>query len=90
MTTARLTWVVLDRLVPSGDEDRARSALIARDPELASLVARGDLSQDEAIETLRRRQVSPRAGDRAALRAVSALLVLSLLLIAWLVTALLH
>jgi hypothetical protein len=54
--TARLTWVVLDRLVPPDDEAAARAALISRDPELASRVARGGLTEAEAIETLRRRE----------------------------------
>jgi hypothetical protein len=56
MSIARLTWVVLDRLVPLEDEAVARAALIARDPELHSLVGRGVLSEDQAIETLRLRQ----------------------------------
>ncbi|MDQ1517053.1 MAG: hypothetical protein QOE80_2883 [Actinomycetota bacterium] len=56
MTTARLTWVVLDRLVPSEDVVAARAALIARDPELQSLVAQGVMSETEAIEALQSRQ----------------------------------
>ena len=56
MSTARLTWVVLDRLVPPDDEPEARAALIARDPELRSLVLRGVLSEDEALEALRTRE----------------------------------
>ena len=56
MTTARLTWVVLDRLVPTEEEAAARAALIARDPELQSLVTQGKLSEDEAIAALRARQ----------------------------------
>src|SRR5947209_17770893 len=56
MSTARLTWVVLDRLVPPDDEATARAALIARDPELRSLVLRGVLTEDEAVEALRSRE----------------------------------
>jgi hypothetical protein len=75
MTTARLTWVVLDRLVPTDEVETARAALIARDPELQSLVAQGGMSQSEAIEALRSRQTryggTGRAGNgsRSALRA---------------------
>lgn len=61
MSTARLTWVVLDRLVPPEEETVARAALIARDPELQSLVNQGILTQDEALERLRSRQ--SRYGD---------------------------
>ncbi|MDQ1500789.1 MAG: hypothetical protein QOD57_2550 [Actinomycetota bacterium] len=56
MSTARLTWVVLDRLVPSDEVAEARAALIARDPELQSLVAQGVMSDTEAIAALRSRQ----------------------------------
>ena len=56
MSTARLTWVVLDRLVPSEEVAAAKAALIARDPELQSLVTQGVMSDDEAIEALRSRQ----------------------------------
>jgi hypothetical protein len=56
MSTARLTWVVLDRLVPSDEVAEARAALIARDPELQSLVAQGVMSDTEAIAALRGRQ----------------------------------
>jgi hypothetical protein len=55
MTTARLTWVVLDELVPPDDEASAQAELIARDPELRGLVAQGVLSEDEAIGRLRER-----------------------------------
>jgi hypothetical protein len=55
LDTARLTWVVLDRLVPPDDEPAARKALIARDPKLRSLVLQGALSEDEAIDALRAR-----------------------------------
>ena len=57
MTTARLTWLVLDRLVPSDEEAYARAALIARDPELHSMVTQGLMSEHEAIEALRSRQL---------------------------------
>ncbi|MGH9010059.1 MAG: hypothetical protein ACRDYF_09475 [Acidimicrobiia bacterium] len=56
MTTARLTWLVLDRLVPTDEEAYARAALIARDPKLHSLVTQGTISEHQAIETLRSRQ----------------------------------
>ncbi|HVW33451.1 MAG TPA: hypothetical protein VHL53_13000 [Acidimicrobiia bacterium] len=56
MSTARLTWVVLDRLVPPDEEPAARQALIARDPELHSLVRRGIMTEADALETLRLRQ----------------------------------
>jgi hypothetical protein len=56
MTTARLTWVVLDRLVPTDEVADAKAALIARDPELQSLVAQGVMSVNEAVEALRSRQ----------------------------------
>ena len=56
MSTARLTWLVLDRLVPTDDEAYARAALIARDPELRSLVSRGVITEAQAVETLRLRQ----------------------------------
>jgi hypothetical protein len=75
MTTARLTWVVLDRLVPSDEVAAARAALIARDPELQSLVSQGVMSQREAIAALQSRQTRyggtgrTVVGDRSALRA---------------------
>jgi hypothetical protein len=84
LDTARLTWVVLDRLVPPDDEAAARAALIARDPELASQVATGMLSEDEAIEALRRRQGVIRDPGRRSLAPVL-VLVAALLLLAWLV-----
>lgn len=56
MTTARLTWVVLDRLVPTEEEAAARAALIARDPQLQSLVTQGIMSEEEAVAALRARQ----------------------------------
>jgi hypothetical protein len=61
MSTARLTWVVLDRLVPSDQVADAKAALIARDPELSSYVAQGIMSLDEAVEAFRSRQ--SRYGD---------------------------
>ena len=56
MDTARLRWLVLDRIVPKDEEAYARAALIARDPELHSAVGQGLISEEQAIETLRRRQ----------------------------------
>jgi hypothetical protein len=56
MSTARLTWVVLDRLVPTDEVAEARAALIARDPELRSLVAQGVMSETEALHALQSRQ----------------------------------
>lgn len=56
LTTARLAWVVLDRLVPTEEEAIARAALIARDPELQSLVSQGIMSEREALEAIRVRQ----------------------------------
>ena len=53
MSTARLTWLVLDRLVPTDEEAYARAALIARDPELHSLVLQGIITEHQAIETIR-------------------------------------
>jgi hypothetical protein len=84
MSTARLTWVVLDRLVPPDDEATARAALIARDPELATRVATGMLSEDEAIEILRRRQGVIRDPARRSVAPVVAIMV-AVLLLAWLV-----
>jgi len=63
MSTARLTWLVLDRLVPSDEEAYARSVLIARDPELQTLVERGVISDDQAIATLRARELRHRDPD---------------------------
>ena len=90
MSTARLTWVVLDRLVPPGDEDRARASLIARDPGLASRVATGVLSPSEAIDELRRRQDGYGTGSRAAAVRTLSVLVAVLLILAGLAAALLH
>jgi hypothetical protein len=63
MSTARLTWLVLDRLVPPGEEPDARAELIARDPELRGLVERGHITEDQAIATLRARQLRHRDPD---------------------------
>ena len=57
MSTARLTWLVLDRLVPAHEEAYARAALVARDPELHSLLSQGIISEHQAIETIRSRQL---------------------------------
>jgi len=90
MSTARLTWVVLDRLVPPDDEPAARAALIARDRELAISVATGVLSEDEAIETLRRRHgVYGPAAPAPAVRTLAVLVAL-LLVLGSLAAALLH
>jgi len=67
MSTDRLTWVVLDRLVPTDDEARARAALISRDQELQRLVDIGALSQEQAIATLRARQLRYRDPDDSVL-----------------------
>lgn len=85
MSTARLTWVVLDRLVPVDDEATARAALIARDPALASLVTRGVLSEHEAIETLRTRATVHRDSGGRALLVAPAVVLLVLIGVAWLV-----
>ena len=63
MSTARLTWLVLDRLVPSEEEAYARAELIARDPELQTLVERGVVTEDQAIATLRARELRHRDPD---------------------------
>jgi hypothetical protein len=63
MSTARLTWLVLDRLVPVDEESYARAALIARDPELQALVSRGVISEEQAIATLRARESRHRDPD---------------------------
>ena len=65
MSTARLTWLVLDRLVPSDEEAYARSALIARDPELLALVERGTITEDQAIATLRAKELRHRDPDES-------------------------
>jgi hypothetical protein len=61
MSTARLRWLVLDRIVPSDEEAYARAALIARDPEINSLVNQGILSEEQALEAIRTGQT--RYGD---------------------------
>jgi len=61
MSTARLKWLVLDRIVPSDEEAYARAALIARDPEIHSLVNQGILSEEQAVEAIRTGQT--RYGD---------------------------
>jgi hypothetical protein len=67
LSTARLTWLVLDRLVPAGEEEKARAALIARDPELSALFERGLISEDQAIATLRTRELRHRDPDDAVI-----------------------
>jgi hypothetical protein len=61
MSTARLRWLVLDRIVPQDEEAYARAALIARDPEIQSLVSQGILSEEQAVEAFRTGQT--RYGD---------------------------
>jgi hypothetical protein len=61
MSTARLRWLVLDRIVPRDEEAYARAALIARDPEIQSLVNQGLMTEDEALEKIRTGQT--RYGD---------------------------
>ena len=53
MSTARLKWLVLDRIVPRDEESYARAALIARDPEIQSLVNQGTISEEQALEAIR-------------------------------------
>ena len=65
MSTARLRWLVLDRIVPRDEESYARAALIARDPEIQSLVKQGILSEDQALEAIRTGQT--RYGDAEGL-----------------------
>ena len=65
MSTARLKWLVLDRIVPRDEEAYARAALIARDPELQSRVNQGILTEDEALEAIRTGQT--RYGDAEGL-----------------------
>jgi hypothetical protein len=65
MDTDRLTWLVLDRLIPIDEEAYARSALIGRDPELRSLVDQGVISEEQAIANLRARQLRYRDPDDA-------------------------
>jgi hypothetical protein len=84
LDTARLTWVVVDRLVPPDDEPAARTALLARDPELRSLVLRGVLTEDEAVEIFAERQGRRAHRDRAPRWAAGALAAV-LLLALWLV-----
>jgi hypothetical protein len=64
MSTARLKWLVLDRIVPTDEEAYARAALIARDPEIQSLVSQGLMSEEQALEMIRTGQT--RYGDDEA------------------------
>ena len=66
MSTARLKWLVLDRIVPRDEEAYARAALIARDPEIHSLVNQGLLTEEQAVEAIRTGQTRY-GGDEAAL-----------------------
>ncbi|HEV7536196.1 MAG TPA: hypothetical protein VGP90_11210 [Acidimicrobiia bacterium] len=89
MSTARLTWVVLDRLVPNEDVSAAKAALIARDPELQNFVFQGVMSEDEAIAALRARQPRHRdpVPDRSLMR--MAAVVLAVMFLGWLALGLL-
>lgn len=86
MSTDRLTWVVLDRLVPTDEEGLARAALIARDAELQRLVDTGALTEEQAIATLRARQLRYRDPDDSVIwmrqpLVASVVLILVLLLV---------
>lgn len=61
MSTARLKWLVLDRIVPPDEEPHACAALIARVPEIQSLVLRGVLTEEQALAAIRTGQ--SRYGD---------------------------
>jgi hypothetical protein len=53
MSTARLKWLVLDRIVPKDEEAYARAALIARDPEIQSLVNQGLMTEEQAVNAIK-------------------------------------
>ncbi len=59
MSTARLKWLVLDRIVPRDEEAHARTALIARDPQIQSLVNHGLMTEEQAVEAITSRRVGP-------------------------------
>ena len=61
MSTARLKWLVLDRIVPRDEEAYARAALIARDPQIQSLVNQGLMTEEQAVDAIRTGQT--RYGD---------------------------
>jgi hypothetical protein len=63
MSTARLRWLVLDRLVPVDEEAYARAELISRDAELQALLEGGRITEDQAIATLRARELRHRDPD---------------------------
>lgn len=65
MSTARLKWLVLDRIVPTEEEAYARAVLIARDPEIQSLVNQGLMTEEQAVEAIRTGQT--RYGDNEGL-----------------------
>jgi len=90
MSTARLTWIVLDRLVPREDVSAAQAALIARDPELQNLVAQGVMSVDEAIAAVRSRQSRHRDPDRSIVLIAPAALLLVVVVLGWLAVSALH
>ena len=61
MSTARLKWLVLDRIVPKDEEAYARAALIARDPEIQSRVNQGLMTEEQAVAAIKTSQT--RYGD---------------------------
>ena len=61
MSTARLKWLVLDRIVPKDEAAYARAALIARDPEIQSLVHQGLMTEEQAVAAIKTGQT--RYGD---------------------------
>ena len=61
MSTARLRWLVLDRIVPRDEEAYARAALIARDPEIQSRVNQGLMTEEQAVAAIKTSQT--RYGD---------------------------
>jgi hypothetical protein len=67
MSTARLKWLVLDRLVPVDEEAYARAELISRDPELRALLEGGRITEEQAIATLRARELRHRDPDDAVI-----------------------
>ncbi len=88
MSTARLTWVVLDRLAPPDEEAIARAALIARDPQLQSLVTQGTITEDQAIATIRAREPRHRDPDQSTIWATPGAVLLGALLLVGLVLSL--
>ncbi len=89
MSTARLTWVVLDRLAPPDEEAIARAALIARDPQLQNLVTQGTITEAQAIATIRAREPRHRDPDQSTIWASPGAAVIVVLLLVFLVVGLL-